>query len=167
MGVSIYLRNLSTEKQTHGRGYMYLAQAIHTVRCKAADLCWRLYLRNLYMLASLSQKLVHRQTERQTDTLTWIYVPGTGCTHSLLQGSRSMLASLTISRTCPQTNGQTHGRGYMYLAHAVHIVRCKAADLCWRLYLRNLSTDRQTDFLVPAQLKKTSRKARLAMPPAT
>ena len=142
MGVSIYLRNLSTEKQTHGRGYMYLAQAIHTVRCKAADLCWRLYLRNLYMLASLSQKLVHRQTERQTDTLTWIYVPGTGCTHSLLQGSRSMLASLTISRTCPQTNGQTHGRGYMYLAHAVHIVRCKAADLCWRLYLRNLSTDR-------------------------
>ena len=79
MGVSIYLRNLSTEKQTdkqtHGRGYMYLAQSVHIVRCKAADLCWRV---------DLSLELVHRQTDRQTDTRTWLYVPGPGYTYSSL-----------------------------------------------------------------------------------
>jgi len=62
------------------------------------------------MLASLSQELVHRQTERQTDTRTWLYVPGRVCTYR-------------------------HGRGYMYLAVSVHIVYCKAADLCERVDL--------------------------------
>ena len=64
-----------TDRQTHGRGYMYLARTVHIVYCKAADLCWHV---------DLSQELVHRQTERQTDTRTWLYVPGRVCTYSLL-----------------------------------------------------------------------------------
>ena len=67
VGVSFYLRNLSTEgqtdRQTHGRGYMYLAQSVYIVYCKAGDLCWRLYLKNM-----------SRQTDRHTDVAicTWL-----------------------------------------------------------------------------------------------
>ena len=63
--------NENRQRQTHGRGYMYLAQSVNIVRCKTGDLYSRLYLRNL-------------STGRQTDTRTWLYVPGPGCTYSLL-----------------------------------------------------------------------------------
>ena len=53
-----------TDRQTHGRGYMYLAQAIHIVRCKAADLCWHV---------DLTLELVHRR-DRQTHGRGYMYL---------------------------------------------------------------------------------------------
>ena len=124
VGVSIYLWNLSTgqtDRQTHGRGYMYLAQAEHILRCKAVDLCWHLYLRNL-------------STDRQTDTRTWLYVPGPGGTYIVYCKAVDLCWRLYLRNLCTDrqtdTDRQTHGRGYMYLARTVHIVYCKAADLC-------------------------------------
>ena len=49
--------------------------SVHIVRCKAADLCWRVVL---------SAELIHRQTDRQRDTRTWLYVPGPCRTYSSL-----------------------------------------------------------------------------------
>ena len=124
----LYLRNLSTDRQrdrqTHGRGYMYLAVSVHIVYCKAADLCERV---------DLSLELVNR-TDRQTDTRTWLYVPGPGGTYIVYCKAvdlcwRLYLRNLSTDRQT-DTDRQTHGRGYMYLARTVHIVYCKAADLC-------------------------------------
>ena len=47
------------------RGYKHLAQVVHIVYCKAADLCWRV---------PLSQELVHRQTDRQTHGRGYMYL---------------------------------------------------------------------------------------------
>jgi len=116
------------DRQTHGRGYMYLAQAVHIVYCKAVDLYW---------CVCLCQELVHRQTEtdRQTHGRGYMYLAQAvhivRCKAADLC-SRHSLRNLSTDR---QTDRQTHGRGYMYLAVSVHIVYCKAADLCWRVDL--------------------------------
>ena len=144
---TVYLRNLTSRsmlachsicgtcpqkvRQTHGRGYMYLAQSVHIVHCKAADLCWRLYLRNLS---------TDRQTDRQTHGRGYMYLAGSVhivyCKAVDLCWCVYLCQELVHRQT--ETDRQTHGRGYMYLAHAVHKVRCKVADLCWRLYLSRL-----------------------------
>ena len=153
----LYLRNLSTDRQrdrqTPGRGYMYLAVSVHIVYCKAADLCERVDLSpELVQRQTDRPELVHRKTDRQTDTRTWLYVPGAGGTYIVYCKAVNLCWRLYLRNLCTgrqtDTDRQTHGRGYMYLARTVHIVYCKAADLCWHVDLSAElvhGTDRQTD----------------------
>ena len=140
----LYLRNLSTDRQTetdrqtHGRGYMYLAGSVHIVYCKAADLCERV---------DLSPELVQRQTDRQTDTRRG-YMYLAQAIHTVRCKAANLCWRVDLSlELVNRTDRQTDTRTWLYVPGpgGTYIVYCKAVDLCWRLYLRNLCTDRQTD----------------------
>ena len=65
MLASLSQEHVYTDRQTHGRGYIYLAGSVHIVNCKAADLCWRV---------DISAELVHRRTDRQTHGRGYMYL---------------------------------------------------------------------------------------------
>jgi len=121
---------------------MYLAHAVHIVRCKVADLCWRLYLRNFS---------IDRQRDRQTHGRGYMHLAQ--AVHIVYCKAADLCWDVDLSlelvhRTHRHTDGAIctwinlyivrlllvcAGCGYMNLAQSVHIVYCKAAHQFWHL----------------------------------